>query len=151
MHVEITDRPALHVAGLRHRGPYAGISEVFAQLGQRLGAHARDYFQRGATMVALYHDDPQTVPADQLRSDAAIVIPSGLPVPAGLVDQRVPAGQYACTLHVGPYERLPLRGEWLPASGWRPGDGPSYEVYLNNPMTTPKEALKTEVCVPVQR
>lgn len=29
---------------------------------------------RGA-MIALYHDDPGTVPPDQLRADAAMVVP----------------------------------------------------------------------------
>jgi AraC family transcriptional regulator len=40
-------------------------------------------------------------------------------------------------------------GEWLPASGDRLGDGVGYEVYLNTPMTVPKEQLETELYVPI--
>ena len=62
--------------------------------------------QRGSAMMAMYHDDPETVPLDRLRSDAAVVIPDGMPVPAGLVEQHLAAGQYACTLYIGPYEQI---------------------------------------------
>jgi DNA gyrase inhibitor GyrI len=38
-------------------------------------------------------------------------------------------------------------GEGLPASGRRVGTGPSFEVYLNNPMEVAKEELRTELYV----
>jgi AraC family transcriptional regulator len=105
-------------------------------------------------MVALYHDAPETTPADQLRSDAAVVVGDDVRLPAGLTEQRIPAGEYASTVHVGPYERLGdvwarLMGEWLPASGRRLGEGVSYEVYYNTPMDTPKERLRTEIRLPL--
>jgi DNA gyrase inhibitor GyrI len=39
-----------------------------------------------------------------------------------------------------------LKKEWLPAHGHRAAN-PSYEIYLNNPMTTPKQDLLTEIYV----
>jgi len=75
-------------------------------------------------------------------------------MPEGLVEQRIPAGRYASALHVGPYEKLGdawarFMGEWLPASGHRMGTGPSYEIYLNDPMKVPKHELRTEMYIPI--
>ncbi len=119
-----------------------------------LGPAADAFRQRGAALMAIYHDAPESVPLHELRSDAAIVVPPELPMPEGLVEQRMTAGRFACALHVGPYEQLPdawagLMGEWLPASGHRVGEGPSYELYLNDPTTTPKAVLRTEMYLPL--
>ena len=67
----------------------------------------------------------------------------------------VPAGRYARTTHRGPYDTLPntwrqLMGEWLPRSTHRAGDGPSYEVYRNNPMNTKPADLITDLYVPLK-
>ena len=151
MHVEIKDMPARRLAAVRHIGAYNQIGEAFQRLGDIAGANG--LLRPGAAMLALYHDDPEATPADQLRSDAGITVPDDLALPVGLAEQRVPAGRYACTLHVGPYDRLPdvwarLMGEWLPASEHRVGGGASFEIYLNTPMDTP-EKLETEICIPI--
>jgi AraC family transcriptional regulator len=41
-------------------------------------------------------------------------------------------------------------GEWLPASGERIANSPSYEIYRNTPMDTPKEKLRTDLYIPLQ-
>ena len=38
-------------------------------------------------------------------------------------------------------------GEWLPRSGFRVGNGPSYEVYVTDPRSTPTEKLVTDLYV----
>jgi effector-binding domain-containing protein len=43
-----------------------------------------------------------------------------------------------------------LKSDWLAASRHRVGAGASYEIYLNNPMNTPKEKLETEICIPIE-
>lgn len=153
MQVEIRKYPALRVGAVRHLGPYIQINEAFAKLGE-LSAPARLFERPGAQMVALFYDDPDTTPADQLRSDAAVVVAPEVELPKGLKEQRIAAGDYASTTHVGPYEQLGdtwarFMGEWLPASGRRIGDGVSYEVYHNTPMDTPKEQLRTELRIPL--
>jgi AraC family transcriptional regulator len=153
MKVEIARQPELRVGTVRHVGPYLQISEAFARLGE-LAAPSRLFEHPGAMMVALFHDDPETTPADQLRSDAAVVVANEARLPDGLIEQRIPAGEYASTLHIGPYEQLGdtwarFMGEWLPASGRRLGPGVSYEVYRNTPMDTPKEELETEIRLPL--
>jgi AraC family transcriptional regulator len=153
MHVEIRHYPALRVGTVRHVGPYLQINHAFARLGE-LAAPARLFERPGAQMVALFYDDPDTTPAEQLRSDAGVVVAPDVELPNGLAERHIAAGDYASTTHVGPYETLGdtwarFMGEWLPASGRRIGDGVSYEVYHNTPMDTPKEQLRTEIRIPL--
>ena len=81
-------------------------------------------------------------------------MPEGVANPAELTEHRGPAGRYASTVHVGPYDRLGdtwsrLMREWIPAHDLRIKDGQSYEVYLNNPEQVAPDQLRTEVNVPV--
>jgi AraC family transcriptional regulator len=152
MDVEITHLPELRVATVRHVGPYEEIPEAFRRL-HEIADRAGLASMPGTTMLAIYHDDPSTTPAHELRSDAAVVVPPQEPLPHGLVEQTIPEGTYARTEHVGPYDRL---GEvWerfkqsIPQSGVRFGAGPSFEIYLNDPATVPKEALVTDLYLSV--
>jgi len=145
MDVTIKERPELRIAGIRHIGPYNQIGKEFG----RLGGMFKGPPPAGSQMIALFHDDPAVTAPDQLRSDAALTLTPGTHAPDALIEQRVPAGRYAVTVHKGSYEGLPatweaLKKEWLPKSGHRMGH-PSYEVYLNNPMTTKPEDLLTEI------
>ena len=152
MQVEIKRLPALRLGTVRHIGPYNQIAGAFEKLGAIAGPAG--LFRAGAQMIALYHDAPETTPQDQLRSDAAISVDEEAPLPPGLVEQRLPAGDYACTVHAGPYDTLGdswarLMGEWIPSSGRRVADAPSYELYVNNPMNAKPADLRTELRVPL--
>ena len=144
MDVTIVTQPELRIAGIRHIGLYHEIGREFGRLGSLLKGPP----PAGAQMIALYHDDPVVTPTDHLRSDAALTLPGSTRAPAGLIEQRVAAGRFAKTVHNGGYETLPATWEalkqWMPANGHTMAN-PSYEIYLNNPMTTPKEGLLTEI------
>lgn len=153
MHVEITSYPELRVATVHHVGPYNRIAEAFSRLGDVAGP-AGLYADPAATMVALYHDDPESTPPAQLRSDAGLVVSEHTALPAPLDETRIPAGRYARTVHRGPYSELGdvwarFMGEWLPASGHRVADGASYELYLNNPHEVPSSEYLTELRIPL--
>jgi AraC family transcriptional regulator len=153
MDVEVKPMPALRVAAVRHAGPYRQIGKAFERLGA-IASAAGLFQQPGAVMIAIYHDDPDTTPQDKLRSDAGIVVPDHVQLPDGLVEQRIPAGRYARTEHVGPYEQLEdawsrFKDEALPAGGHRIGARPSYEIYRNDPTKVPKEELRTEMYISV--
>ena len=152
MDVEITNRPELRAVAVRHVGPYSRISEAFGRLGAIAGRAG--LLGPGTTMIAIYHDDPETTSEEKLRSDAAVVIPVDAKVPAGLTELTIPAGRYARATHAGPYDGLGdawarLMGEWLPSSGHRVGDGVAYEVYRNNPTNTKPSELLTDMYVPL--
>jgi AraC family transcriptional regulator len=152
MNVDIKTMPELRVATVAHVGPYNRISEAFARLGD--AAAKSGLLSSAAAMLAIYDDDPESVPAAELRSDAALVVPDAAKLPQGLGERRLPAGRYACATHVGPYEQLGdvwarFMGEWLPKSGQRMSDGVSYEIYLNTPEDVPKDQLRTELYIPL--
>lgn len=154
MDVQITQKPALRVAALRHVGPYHGIGEAFMRLDRIV--RESGLLTSGAQLIALYHDDPRKTPPDQLRSDAGITVAPDQRLPGELTEQHVQAGTYACTLHIGPYEKLgdawaTLAGQWLPSSGHEQRSGPNLEIYLNTPGNEPdKSKLRTEVCLPIK-
>ena len=150
MDVTIVNQPDLRVAGIRHIGPYQQIGKEFG----RLGGILKGPPPAGSQMIAIYHDDPAAKAPDQLRSDAALTLPGNAHSPDGLIEQHVPAGKYAKTVHKGSYEGLPatwnkLKTEWLPSSGHKMGH-PSYEIYVNNPMTTAQPDLVTEIYMRVE-
>lgn len=153
MKVDIEELQAKRLATIRHVGPYPRISEAFARLGAIAGP-AGIIGKPGTQMIAVYHDDPESVAPEDLRSDAGLTIADGTTLPAGLTELRLRAGSYACTTHVGPYTTLGdtwarLMGEWLPRSGHRVGEGESFEIYENNPMNARPEELRTRLCVPL--
>jgi AraC family transcriptional regulator len=153
MDVDIQTMPEMRVAATAHRGPYNTISEAFARLGAIAGP-AGLLQQAGAEMVAIYHDDPETTPPAELRSDAGIVVPADASIPKALGELRIAAGNYARTTHIGPYTLLGdawarFMGEWLPKSSHRVGPGMSFEIYRNNPTTTAQSELRTDLYLPI--
>jgi AraC family transcriptional regulator len=152
MNVDVKEVPDLRVAAVRHTGPYNQIPLAFERLNRIV--EPAGLVTANTALLAIFHDDPETTAPDQLRSEAGITVPLDARLPAELVEERIPAGKYACTVHVGPYEKLGdtwarFMGEWLPASGHRVGPGASFEIYRNTPMTVPKEKLVTELYVPI--
>jgi len=153
MNVEIIELPEMRVATVSHRGAYNQISEAFARLGELAGRAG--LFGPDSAMIGIYHDDPRTTPEAELRSEAALVISPEAVLPAGLNEQRIPAGRYARTTHVGPYEELAdlwprFMGDWLPKSGYRVRGGASFEIYRNMPGLVPKEKLITELYIAIE-
>ena len=106
-------------------------------------------------MIAIYHDDPETTPPDHLRSDAALVVPEGVAMPDGLVEQHIAGGRYAHPVHVGPYEQLGdvwarFFGEWVPAErDIGLATGSATRSTATTPAEVPKEHLRTELYIPL--
>lgn len=153
MNVELKHLDELRVAAVRHRGPYNRISEAFQRLGAIAGP-AGLFNGPAAAMLALYYDDPESTPPDELRADAAIAVSPDAVIPQALTEIRIAAGRYACTTHKGSYSQLGdawarLMGVWLPQSGHRVGAGASFELYRNNPTMVKEEDLVTELYVPI--
>jgi len=153
MKVEVENQLQKRVAVVHHRGPYAEISRAFSRLGT-LAGKAGLFESPVAAMVGIYYDNPTITPAAELRSDAGLVVPSGVVLPAGLSEVQLAAGKYARTTHLGPYHYLSdvwarLLNEWLPQSPYRLGNGPRYERYWNTPMNAKPEQLKTDLYVPL--
>jgi AraC family transcriptional regulator len=156
--VRVVDLPERRLAAVRHVGPFAGIGAAF----DRLGAWARSHADAvvGAPM-AIYYDDPQVVPAAQLRTDVAVPVTEGVTIGGapgigvpGVGEVRAAAGRYAVQAHVGPYSGLatawPRFMAAVVAAGLTPDPGgPCFEVYQSEPGTVPEAELVTLLHAPL--
>lgn len=153
MKVDITSLQDLPIAFIRHTGPYDDIGPAFERMigWALLNGHLND----DTLSLGRYYDDPASVPADRLRSEACVTVPEDTKTSPGIERATIPAGKYAKTLFKGPYADIiqayeHLYGDWLPKSGREAADAPCIEVYLNNPGTTPPDELLTEVYLPLR-
>jgi AraC family transcriptional regulator len=153
MDVTIKTYPQALVAALPHQGDYNDIGSTFDRL--TAWAAPRALLNGQARMLGVYYDDPDTVPTDELRSDACLDVPSGTEVEGGVTLKIIPAGRAAAVVHKGPYTELPrvyraLYRDWLPNSGEEAADRPPFEVYLNDPRAAPPAEWLTEVFLPLK-
>ncbi len=139
---EIAD---VRLAAMRHVGAYNQIGNTFGKLRPKTP---------GTTMYALYHDDPESTPVDQLRSEACYELPEGDEPCEGAEVVTINGGKYAVYRHVGHY--MGLNAAWgtfmelLANSENCSRPGPCFELYVDNCMVTPVETLRTDLYAPVQ-
>ncbi|HBN31814.1 MAG TPA: hypothetical protein DD416_11485 [Rhodobacteraceae bacterium] len=145
--------PERRVAAIAHTGIYQELATAFAAAGQALGA--AQAFGRVNEMIAVYHDDPKTTPANKLRSHAGFVLKHGQYAPEGMDTLLLRAARCVVLRHQGPYEGLAqsydwLLSVWLPASGEVRAQAPTFEIYLNTPENTAPADLVTMVYLPLE-
>ncbi|WP_186235998.1 AraC family transcriptional regulator [Burkholderia gladioli] len=154
--LDIRQLAPLEVVAVAHIGPYAEMHVAFSRLAAWLDEQGQ--FGPDTQCLGIFHDDPETVPAAQLRSHACFALGEGtaaLALPGQFEHLTISGGPYAVLIHRGPYARLGesyrwLFQEWLPASGRAPAEAPSFERYLDDPRDTPAEQLLTEICLPLR-
>ena len=144
--VRVETRRGYRLAVSEHRGSYMDIGRAFSRVRDRVGS--------GNLMVAIYEDDPDAVPAADLRSAAGTIVDPGMKIPHDLAERMVPAGRYAIMRYIGPYSSMHaaylwLYGQWLPSSGEEPRDHPIIEEYLTDPATTPPVDAVTDILLPL--
>lgn len=151
--VTIQQMPALRLAAIAHRGPYMEISGAFDRL--QAWAGARGLFGPQSRFFGLYYDDPASVPAAQLRSDAAMTIGPDVTAEDGVRILELPAERVAVLVFKGPYAELEsaygwLYRDWLPGSGEEPADAPVREEYLNDCRNLPPSEWLTAIMLPLK-
>jgi AraC family transcriptional regulator len=150
---EIRQRPATHVAFVRHTGPYASVGAAWQKIYSFAGS--RQLLGPKTSYIGIGHDDPKLTASEQLRYDACITLDRELP-PAGEVGvQTIPGGRYAVFFHSGPYENFSttydaIFRDWLPNSREQLRNQPAFELYLNTPDNTAPADLRTEIWVPLE-
>jgi AraC family transcriptional regulator len=152
MEVVVEEVRELRVAAITHLGPRKMVGEAFGRLAAIAG-RAGLLAQPGATMVAVFHDDPDTTPAAELRTSAGVIVPEKSVIPAELSELRIPAGKYARATHRGHYAGLSdswdmLMGQWLPNSDYRVVGRSSHEVYRVADHSRP-DSLETDLYVAI--
>lgn len=155
--IEVREVPKMHVAYLRHIGPYAGDTALFGRLFERLFSWAgpRGLVGPQTKVLTIYEDDPHITDEANLRMDVAISVPPGTVSEGEFCTRTIPGGTYA----IGHFEILPeqysetwdaMCGQWLCESGYQPSDGPCLEIYLNNPGQEPGTKHIVELYIPVK-
>jgi len=151
--VHIHDEPDRLVAALAHKGAYSGITSVMEKAGALIAE--RRCLQDVAEVICIYHDNPQHVAEENLRSHAGFSLKDGRHPAEGFEALHLEGGRYAVCRHTGAYEGLAqtydwLLNDWLPKSGEEFGGASMFEVYVNSPMDTPAEQLETLIYLPLE-
>lgn len=156
--IEVKDMPSMHVAYIRHIGPYKGDAALFEGLFGRLCAWTgpRGLIKPPETQfLCVYYDNPDITPEERLRVDVCMTVPEQTAVDGEVGAASIEGGKYA----VGHFELLPpeyeqawvsIMGHWLPQSGYQCDDKPCYELYLNDPKQHPEGRCIVDICVPVK-
>ena len=155
--VDVRDVPEMHVAYVRHVGPYAGDAELFGRLFGKLmtWAGARGLIGPQAKMLSVYHDDPSVTDESKLRTDCCVTVPPDTAVDGEVGKTTIPGGKYAIAhfeLAMDKYADAwqALMGGWFPESGFQPADGPCFELYLNDPKEHPEGKFVVDIYIPVK-
>jgi AraC family transcriptional regulator len=150
--VELVDLPDLRVATIENRGDYRLANKSFERL--MTIAATTGLLTPATRTIGIYRDDPESVPAEELRSAACITVPDGWAPSAELKEGHIDGGPYARIVHTGPYAGLEtaydwLYRTWLPTSPHEPRDLPCIEEYLNDPRQVSAKDLETAVMMPL--
>ena len=162
----IETRKDVKAISVRLTGDYQKLNymDAWNKLGEYCIANRINYNCPDAEYINIYHDNPNTTPADECRTDVCIA--------ASIIEQMKPTadvhiitiygGRYLVYRYQGPYDKLGevnaiVYGELLPNSGEkvRTGDGViehcnMFERYLNDPESTAPENLLTEIWIPIE-
>mgnify|MGYP003069795743 CR=1 FL=1 len=140
---------------VRLAGAYVNLD--YSAAWQRLWNHVREenLFAPEVGHLCIYHDDPKVTEPDKLRTDVCLALPR-VGKPKGEVGvKEVAGGKYAIFRYRGPYLNLhavydTIYLKWIPERGYKLGNTPGFEKYLNHPDHVKPEDLVTEVYIPVE-
>ena len=145
-------RPA-HLAFRRHVGPYESVPE---SLFEELEAWAaRRQLPGPPVWMGIGHDAPGTTPAEQLRFDAALVVPGPFAPEGDVAYQLLSGGHFAVTTHAGGYDTLPaayaaIFPRLLALRGYRLVGLPAVEIYHTTRVNVRYRLNHTDLCLPVE-
>ncbi len=155
--IEVKELPQLHVAYVRHIGPYAGRSELFQALFQKImsWAGARGFINADTQLITVAHDDPKVTSEEHLRISVCATVPEGTAADGEVGVMTIPGGTFAVARFEVATDRVAeawdaIMCDWLPESGYQPDDRYCYEVSRNNPREHPEGKLIMDICVPVR-
>jgi AraC family transcriptional regulator len=152
MEITLADVPDQPAVAVLHVGPYNQIGPSFERLGTWATANPGSVT---GPPLALFLDDPESTPPEQLRSYAALPVVQDLALDAAEIEQiRLAGGRCAVAVHIGNYEGLGRAWQEfmaaIDADGLHPdASRPCFEVYANDPAMVPEEQLRTELHQPV--
>jgi AraC family transcriptional regulator len=153
---QIKELPERFVASVRHIGSYSDIGKAIEKVFAWAGPKGLIRFPQ-TQCLAVYHDSPEMVDVNELRSDACITVPDGTQPDGDVQTMKIPGGTFAVAhveIDVAEYGAAwdELIGEWMPKNGCVPDcTRLCYELYLNDPDQHPQKKHIVDICEPVHR
>ena len=132
---------------------WASVQELPKVLGQSFAAVAQYLAEKGEqpagpVFVAYYNMDMQN-----LDIEAGFPVARELEGRGAIRSSEIPGGDLASCVFTGPYSDMVPAYEalktWVEGQGREP-TGVSYEIYLNDPQTTPQQELQTRIIFPLK-
>jgi len=154
MNIQIKQESPIPLAMIRHTGPYDQLAPKFEQLYEWVEAQSVP----AQRCIGIYWDNPEHVPAHQLRSAACVELPMYF-VPTGIMGTSIElstlaGGEYAVIRFIGPYDQLGrVWADFIRHIEQRLkrtiSENPAFEVYVNDASTTPPDQLITDLYMPL--
>lgn len=135
MEVRTATLEPMRVLRVEHVGPYNQIGKAFTILGTALKESGMD--PTGEKWLGIFLSDPESVPEEELRSEACVTISADVTIPDDdrIALREIPGGLYAIARHTGSYEGLgrswgEFCGRWIPEKGFKCSEGICFEIYV---------------------
>jgi AraC family transcriptional regulator len=155
--ITVTELEEMTLAYVRYIGPYKGNSQLFQDLyGQLMkwaGPRGLVNFPETKS-ITVYHDDPEITDEEKLRISVGITVPKETEVAAPIGKMTLAKGKYVMArFEIGATEFQDAWNclcNWFTTSGYQPGDGPSFEIYCNDPKDHPEHKFVLDICMAVK-
>ncbi len=150
--VKLVSIEPFKVIAHRHVGPHSNLFIAYGELFSWAEKSGNTEGFKGIYGIPI--DDPRETPEQQARFDCCFDLGPDTAPAGDFTQQMLGGGLYAVTRHVGPYEGLDekydyLYGPWLSASGHVLRAQPLFNHYLADPDSSPPEQWETDVYLPV--
>ncbi|MDB5893714.1 MAG: transcriptional regulator [Rhodoferax sp.] len=147
--------PALHLAYVRHTGPYGspGIAQQWISFGAWATAHGLMSPRR--RMLGISLDNPMTTPPALCRYDLCIEVDAGFEPEGDVALQDFAGGRHACVPFKGTAMAIgaawmQVFAQWLPQAGLQPTGAPALEFYDTDfEFDAQTGVFNCDLCVPV--
>lgn len=153
--VALRDLPARSVAYVRVLDPFQGTGVLDAY--ERLTAWAEEHGAADGQWLGYMWEDPEIVPLEDCRYDAAVVLDDPGLQPRGDIGRfEFPPMRVAQVEVRGPLDLEQraidwLFGTWLPSSGYVPDEQPAFESWIGRPFAHGYEHFELFAQLPVKR
>lgn len=152
---EITNIEPIKTIAVSHIGDYAKIGSAFEKL--TTWASANNLWAAAPRMAAVYHDNPQEVAPDNLRSDACLEDLSGIEPAEGMRTYTLSGGKYYImqveVVMDEYYEAWQKAYATLKEQGHECDTRDHFEIYVScssNDVHDPNAAWVVDLCIPVK-
>lgn len=152
--VKVEKRKPITIAYVEHVGPYCSVP--FDKYIEQLYGWAKlKKVRPGFYPMAVYHDDPDTTPAEKCRTDVAIPVGGEPEGDDDVSIRKVPAMTVATISHKGTTEEYKevydLLARWVKENGYD-WNGPPIEVYTRKPKVVDgKTVIHAKIMAPVRK